>query len=333
MLRPAYRLTIGGRTVDTTGDPLASTVVGLSVSLTIDGPVDEAVLLLAQVGGLRPRPGDDATIELGYADGDGVLEKVITGRVGRVEGGLATSRVTIEGALAPLLRVYANETFEDRSAGQIVRDLAGRARVTVQAADDGPRFPAYVVDGRRGLLGHVRDLAELAGFDAYADQEGRLVFRRYGGGGTVHVLRRGRDVIGLDLRRAEPAAGAVELWGESPTGSQGAESWGWLTADASRSRGTAGSGTARVVERPVLRTAEAASAAARAALAELTRRATRGEAVLPGRPTLRLGDAVRLEETGPVDADGTFQVRRVTHRITKAAGFTTSVVFRPAEDR
>ena len=331
MLRPAYRLVIGGRTVDTTGDPLASTVVGLTVSLTMDGPVDEAVLLLAQVGGLRPRAGDDATIELGYADGSDGLAKVITGKVARVEGGLATSRVTVEGALAPLLRAHADETFESKKAGEIVRDLAGRGRAAVGQIDDGPRFPAYVVDGRRSLLRHVRDLAELAGFDAYADEQGRLVFRPFQAGNLVHVLRRGRDLIGVDVRRASPAAEAVEAWGESPTGSQGAESWGWLTPDASRSKGTAGSGTARLLERPVLRTAETANAAARAALAELSRRAVRGEAVLPGRPTLRLGDAVRLEETGAVDADGTFQVRRVTHRITKAAGFTTTVTFRPAE--
>lgn len=331
MLRPAYRLTIGGRTVDTTDEPRASTLVALSVSLGVDAPADAAVLVLGQVGGLRPRQGDEATVELGYADGSAGLAKVLTGTVASVEGGLPNARVTLEGALGPLLRTFVEETYESRTAGEIARDLAGKAGVAVADAEDGPRFPAYVVDGRRSALRHLRDLAALAGFDAWADERGRLVFKRFRNGESVHVLRRGRDLIALDVRRGQPAAASVEAYGESPTGAHGADSWGWLTADGAATRAVAGSGAKRLLERPVLRTAEAAGAAARAALAELTRRAVRGEAVLAGRPALRPGDAVRLEETGAVGADDTFQVRRVTHRITKAAGFTTTVGFRPAE--
>jgi phage protein D len=327
-LRPAYRLVIGGRTVDTTSDPRASTLVGLQVSLGLGAPADAATLVLAQVGGLRPRQGDDAAVELGYADGDGGLERVITGTVSSVEAGITTSRVTVEGGLGAMLRTFVDETFEGKKAGEIVRDLAGRGGAQVARVDDGPKFPAYVVDGRRSLLRHVRDLAALAGFDAYADEEGKLVFRRFQNGNTVHVLKRGRDLISLDLRRGGAAAGAVDAFGESPTGSQGAESWGWLTADGSRSKGSAGSGAKRLLELPVLRTADTTAAAARAALAELTRAAVRGEAVLAGRPQVRLGDAVRLEDTGAADADGTYQVRGVVHRLSKAAGFTTTVGFR-----
>ncbi|HVG43426.1 MAG TPA: hypothetical protein VM890_01810, partial [Longimicrobium sp.] len=122
---------------------------------------------------------------------------------------------------------------------------------------------------------------------------------------------------------------SVEAFGESPAGARGTEAWGWLTADSAATRAVAGSGARRLLERPVLRTPAAASAAARAALDALARGAVRGEAVLAGRPSLRPGDGVRLEETGAVDADGLYQARRVTHRITKAAGFTTTVGFRP----
>jgi len=327
-LRPAYRLAIGGRTVDTTDDPRASTLVALRVSLGLDAPADAATLVLAQVGGLRPRQGDDAAVELGYADGEGGLERVITGTVLGVEAGITTARVTVEGGLGAMLRAFVDETFESKTAGEIVRDLAGRGGARVGRVDDGPRFPAYVVDGRRSLLRHVRDLGGLVGFDAYADEGGKLVFRPFQNGNTVHVLKRGRDLISLELRRGGAPAGAVDAYGESPAGSQGAESWGWLTADGSRSKGSAGSGARRLLERPVLRTPDTTAAAARAALAQLTRAAVRGEAVLAGRPGLRLGDAVRLEDTGAADADGTYQVRTVVHRLSKAAGFTTTVGFR-----
>ncbi|HVG45620.1 MAG TPA: hypothetical protein VM890_12855, partial [Longimicrobium sp.] len=223
MLRPAYRLTIGGRTVDTTDEPRASTLVALSVSLGLDAPADAATLVLGQVGGLRPRQGDDAVVALGYADDTPALATVFTGKVAAVEGGLPVARVTLEGALAPLLRTFVDETYESKTAGEIARDLAGRAGVAVAEAEDGPRYPAYVVDGRRAALDHLRDLAALAGFDAWADERGRLRFHPFRGGGGTHALRRGRDLLALDVRRGAPAAASVEAFGESPAGARGTE--------------------------------------------------------------------------------------------------------------
>jgi phage protein D len=331
MLTPAYRLTLGGRRLDSVAAPRESTLLELCVQLDLDAPADAATLLLAQVGGIVPQRGNDVTLELGYADEEGSLTRVLTGKVASLRPGLAVNRVGVEGGIAPLLRLFVDETYEGRKAGEIARDLAGKASVTVAQADDGPSFPAYVVDGRRPAWHHLRDLASLAGCDAYADEQGRLVFRRFQRGNAVHVLRRGRDLISLEVRRTDPAAGRVEAWGESPAGSKGEEAWGWLTADASRSKGSSGSGARQLLERPVLRTPAAASAAAQAALTEIRRRSVRGEAVITGRPAVRLGDAIRLEETGAAGADGTFQVRSVTHRLSKTHGFTTAVGFRGAE--
>src|SRR5260221_10778694 len=72
MLKPAYKLTIGGKVVDTTDEPKASTVVDLAVYLDLDTPADAVQLTLGSVGFLKPKQDDDATIELGYADNGGV---------------------------------------------------------------------------------------------------------------------------------------------------------------------------------------------------------------------------------------------------------------------
>src|SRR5258708_8113663 len=71
MLKPAYKLTIGGNVVDTTDEPKASTVVDLAVYLDLDTPADAVQLTLGSVGFLKPKQDDDATIELGYADNGG----------------------------------------------------------------------------------------------------------------------------------------------------------------------------------------------------------------------------------------------------------------------
>lgn len=333
MLRPAYRVVIGDEVIDTTGEPRASTVVELTVRLDMDTPADGFTLLQGQVGGLRAAPGDDASIDLGYADGDNGLVRVITGTVVAVEPGLETKRIVGHSKADALLRTFTDKTFEDVTAGDIVRSLAGDAGVDVERVDDGPQLPAYVVDGRRNAARHLRDLAFLAGFDTYLTAEGGLVFEVFAGSRTVHVLKYGEHVLEAELARVRPRAGTVETWGESPGSSRGDESWAWLTKDFSPRRGTAGSGSpSLLVERPALRTAQAAATAATAIAEVLDERAVRGRVRIQGRPQVALGDLVRLEKFPPTagvdEIDGNYQVRGVCHRITKTGGLVTDLEFR-----
>jgi len=328
MLTPAYKLTLGDRVVDTTADAQASTVVELSVALDLDVPADACTLTFGEVGGFQPARGDDAVVELGYAD-DGALVRVLTGTVTAVEPGLETTRVLVHSPAHALLRTFADRTYEAKTAGQIARDLAQTADVEVARAEDGISFPAYVVDGRRSAWHHLRDLAALSGFDLYLDPEGRLVFERFAGGRTVHRFDHARHLLALDAVQAPARAAAVEAWGEGPGADRGDGSWAWLTKDFGGARGRAGSGSPTLLlERPALRTAQSAATAARAAQVTLARRAFRGRLVSLGRPQVLLGDALRLREVPRAALNERFQVRRVVHRIDKRGGFTTTVDFR-----
>jgi phage protein D len=329
-LSPAYRLTIGSKRIDTTDEPRASTLVALEIRLDLDVAVDGVTLLLGRAGTFKPAQDDKLVVELGYADPG--LERVLTGTVAAVEPGLTTIRVLGNGAARPLLSTFVDRTFESKSAGDVVRALAGEARVDVARSEDGVQLPAYVVDGRRPVAHHLRDLAELSGFDVYANDDGKLVFERFGGGRKVHVLEGGKHLLELDGRRRPPTAGAVEAWGVGGGGGRGGEAWAWLTKDFGPSKGTAGSGAPTVLlERAAIRTSTAARAAARAALTEIDRRALRGRLVTLGRPEIRLGDAIHLRETGEDALDARFQVRAVTHRLSKRRGFTTTIEFRSLE--
>ncbi len=331
MLTPAYKLTLGGQRVDTTDEPQASTVVDLEVALDMETPADRFTLVLGQVGSLNPEREDDATIELGDA-ADDELTQVMSGTVLTVSPGLETSRIVGLSAADALLRTYVDETFEAKKAGEIVRDLAGRAGVDVATAEDGIDFPAYVVDGRRSVYHHLRDLAELSGFDLYVDSDGELVFQRFAGGATAHVFKYAEHVIELETLETPPRAGQVEAWGESPGAARGEESWAWLTKDFDRYKGAAGSDEpALLLERPALRTREAAHTAAHAAYTALERRRLRGRLLTFGRPQVRLGDSIRLRELPDEELNTFFQVRSVTHRITKRGGFLTEIGFRSFE--
>jgi len=328
MLTPAYKLTIGNKLIDTTDEPKASTVVDVSVNLDMDTPADSFILVMGNVGRFRPAREDEAKIELGYADNGG-LTQVMVGAVVTVEPGLTTTRVVGHSATAKLLRTFVEQTYENKTAGAIVRDLAGKAGVEVATAEDGITFPAYVIDGRRSVCHHMRDLADLCGFDIYINADGKLVFEKFIGGKTVHVFEFAKHIVELKAEKSNPRAERVEAFGESRAGQNGDESWAWLTEDFSGAKGQAGAGDPLLLlERPALRSRDGARTAADALMTAIQRRTLRGRLLSLGRPEVKLGDAIRLSGMADDALNTNFQVRSVTHRITKLGGFTTTVGFR-----
>jgi phage protein D len=327
MLKPAYKLTIGGKVVDTTDEPKASTVVDLAVYLDLDTPADAAQLTLGNVGFLKPKQDDDAIIELGYADNGGFTQ-VMAGKVTAVDAGLTTTRILIHSASNLLLRTFVDQTYENKTAGAIVHELADAASVDVASASDGIQFPAYVVDGRRAVCHHIRDLADLCGLDSYINPGGKLVFEEFSGGKTVHVLEYAKHIFKLDVLQNSAPDAEVVAFGESPGASRGDQSWAWLTKNFGTFKGSSGSGApTALLERPALRTAQAAQIAANAALRAVERQTVKGTVMIAGAPKVALGDAVRLSGVPNGALNNTYQVRSVTHRITKMRGFTTAVGF------
>jgi phage protein D len=328
MLSPAYKLTIGEKQVDTTRDPKASTVTDLTVRLDMDTPADSMTILLGQVNGLHPSVGDDTTVSLGYSDNGGVSQ-VMTGEVTRVEPNVTTKRVVAHSPAEILLRSFTENTYEGKNAGEIVNDLASQASVEVETADDGIDFPAFVVDGQRSFYQHMKNLADLCGFDLYFNADGKLIFEEFTTGNQVHVFQYAKDVVRWSDAASPAQAGTVEAWGESPVDSQGFDSWGWLTKDFSGSEGTAGSGDPHyLLQQPALRTGKAAQTAADAARTMMRRNMLRGRLLSLGQAGVQLGDAIQLRGMPEGAINQTFQVRSVTHHISKSRGFTTAVGFR-----
>ena len=326
LLKPAYKLTIGDKIVDTTDEPQASTVVALVVDLDLAAPADSFTLTLGQVGGFQPRRDDDAKIELGFED---ELTQVMAGKVVTADNGLTTRRVIGHGAARLLLAASATETFLSLTAGQIVERLAERAAVPVERAEPGITFPAYVIDGRRNLYRHLHDLADLCGFDLYINSAGKLVFAPFRSGNAIHIFEFGKQIIELEMEQRPPLAGQVQVFGESAGGGQGDNAWAWLTKDFSGLKGTGGDAQpVLLLEQAVARTGEAAQAVAEAAFTRLTRQRLRGTLLSTGQPKVKLGDAIELRGLPDTAANGTFQVRRVRHTIDKTRGFTTRIGFR-----
>ncbi len=325
LLHPAYKLIIGDKIVDTTDEPQASTAVSLTVRLDMDTPADSFTLLLGQVGGFQPQRDDEARIELGFRDD--ALTLVMVGQVISAESGLTVRRVVGHSPAHKLLRSFTNQTYEAKSAGDIVSDLANQVGVAVARVESGILFPAYVVDGRCSFYHHMRALADLCGFDLYLNAEGRLIFAPFRSGNTIHIFDYAKQIVELEHQQTPPIAGEVQAWGEGPGSSD--DTWAWLTKDFSGRKGAAGAGSPiHLLERPALRTAEAAQTAADAAHARLTRQTLRGTLLSTGQPKVKLGDAIQLRNLPDASMNSNFQVRSVTHHIDKVSGFTTRIGFR-----
>jgi hypothetical protein len=228
-----------------------------------------------------------------------------------------------------LLATTAGETFESMTAGQIVANLADRAGLAVARAEPGIMLPAYVVDGRRSVYRHLRDLAELCGFDLYINSDGEVVFAPFRSGNAIHIFDYGKQIIELEIEQRPPLAGQVQVWGESAGGDQGDGSWAWLTKDFSGLKGTGGEAQpVLLVERAALRTGEIAQSAAEAAFATLERQRLRGTLLSTGQPQVKLGDAIEVRRLPDETFNGTYQVRSVRHHLDKRRGFTTRIGFR-----
>ena len=328
ILTPAYKLVIGDRKVDTTDEPRASTVDLLQVDLDIEAPADSLTLRLGNVGGLSPKRKDDATVELGYVE-DSSLTLVFPGEVACVEPNLQSTRIIALSPAQKLLEAYREETFEFKTAGDIVKKIAEDAGIIVAQTEPGALLPAYVVDGKRSGYAHLRDLADLTGYDLFFNPSGELVYRRTIFTTTLHVFEFAKQIIELEVRQSEPAAASVEAWGESVGTSQGEESWAWLVKDFSSSKGTAGTGAVKLLlERPALRTGQLAQLAAEGALANFQANGIRGRLLTFGRPQVKSGDSLRIKDAPDTRVNGDFRVRAVHHRITKKKGFTTEIEFR-----
>jgi phage protein D len=331
MLTPAYKLTIGNKVIDTTDNPQASTVVDLKVSLDMETSADSVTVLLGRVGKFKPQRDDAIKVELGYADEKNSLTQVVSGTIAEADPTLVHTRLVAYSPAVLLLRTFVDHTYEKTTAAEIVKDLCKKSGVDVATADDGITFPAYVVDGRRSAYHHLEDLAALCGVDVYVNADGKLVFEKFLGGKTVHVLEFAKHILDLQVRQTTASAGQVQAWGESPGAGKGDEAWAWLTKDFGGLKGTSGSATpTALLERSVLRTAAAAATAAQAEFTRVSRRALRGRVVTWGSPQIKLGDAVHLSNVPDNPADTPVQVRSVTHRIDKRRGFMSSIEFRSA---
>lgn len=309
-------------------DPWRRSLVSLRVEAGLGPLVDAAEIELSpDTRAPTVAMGDQGTISIGY--GDTGAKPVFTGSVDglrrRIPG---YTRIVATNGGSVLARQRVNQSYEQQSAGDVVKDLAGRAGVSAGRIESGVSLPFFVVDDRRGSYAHIAELARRCGFVTYFDTEGKLCFTALSAGEPVRTFRYAVDVLSLDALEASPEVGAVTVWGEGAAGSQGQDAWSWLVKDPSPVTGSAGSGTPAINRGDrALRSAEAVDGAARSIVAGGARRKVTGRVLVPGAPEAVVGATIEIADAPQSELNGRFFVVGVQHQYTKGAGFLSVIHF------
>jgi hypothetical protein len=325
---PGLEVSFGGASAD----DWAAALVSVAVEAGVAPAVDAADVVLATGGGVDVALRDAGSVALGF--GDSGADAVFAGTVGAIHRSLSgeTRIVAVNGGAA-LAALRLNRSYEKRTVGDIVRDLASEAGVDAGSIEDGPTLPFYVVDdGRSGWM-HVGDLAAKSGFLARFAPDGSLDVGPASEGEPAQTFTFAQDVLALDAAECPPVAGAITVVGEGAAGTQGDAAWSWLVKDPSGVTGTAGSGDpARLLRDRSLRTLDAASGAAEATAARAAAGATTARLLVAGAPKATVGATVAVVGTPDGALDGTYVVRGVRHRYAKREGFASLLLLSRSGD-
>jgi len=291
--------------------------------------------------------GDPVTLELGF---DGSRELVFTGEIAVAQPGLSGVRVIALGRMNALMQLRAAAFYERRTAGDIVKDLAGRAGVDIGTVEDGPELPRYAVDRRLTGHAHCRELADRLGFELYTNREGKLMFRGLGaassldagplgavssalglGGGERYEY--GKHLLAAQARRALPAVERVEVGGESPMSAEGDTAAHWLTPEGDDYRGEAGAGDSpRLVVDMAARTKDLATRFAQGYRITARRPSIAVNACILGRPSLDLGDSISIAGAGDDLINGACYIQAIRHHLSREGGYRTEVRLIPESE-
>ncbi|HLL54857.1 MAG TPA: hypothetical protein VK447_14985, partial [Myxococcaceae bacterium] len=166
-LSPRFSLKLGS--LESDSDHPAGGPSYFAVDRSLEIPADGLRVVLAERGEVAP--GDVAELQLGDEDG---LERVFTGTIVEVRPHAAGTEIFAAGTVLALLELRASSLYQEQTAGDIARDLIGKAGLSEGDISDGVSLPRFAVERRRSAFPQLKGLAARLGFDVFSDREGKI---------------------------------------------------------------------------------------------------------------------------------------------------------------
>jgi hypothetical protein len=341
-LKPRFSFTAGSLKSDS--DSPVAAPSRFVVERGLDVPLDGLRVLLGDSGGVAA--GDAVELDLGDEDG---LERVFTGSVAEMRPRLGGCQLVCVGTMLALVELRVSSFYEDKSAGDVVRDLVGQASLDEGQIEDGFTLPRYAVERRLGAHAQLRRLAERLGYSLFSDREGKVHFRGVGAaaslssggiGGALSsaasavagalglgsgALAYGKHLLAADAALQPSFNRTITVGGESPMSGQGDDKSFWLTAKDSDYEDSSGSGDEWLITDNAARTKDMAGRFAAGYAAAFRRRTATVRLSVLGMPTLELGDSLSASDTPESGLNAKGTVTSLRHRFGERDGFVTDV--------
>jgi hypothetical protein len=316
----AYKITIGSSTFKSQDNTILKE---LMVNSALNIPVNSAEISIANIDGADIKLGDPVTIELGA---DGNTKTVFTGKVGAVAAALNLTQIVAVSGVEPLTRNYCDMTFENKSAGEIFKQMMAISNAATGKVEDGVKFSRYVITNGKNIWQHLKLLSQYSGTDLYTDAGDKVNFIKYQKSSGI-TFTYGETILEAEKETVAPPIDGIEVFGESPAGQgQSDEANFWFKKDEVIGRAGKTSGT--VIRRSVFaaRNKNLCDTIAANLFDDANIKATGRVVVLNGE-SIELGRTITLKNVPVKGIDGSYKVTAMKHLLNEQSGFTTEILW------
>lgn len=312
MLAPAYTVRMGSQ-------EWSEQVLEIRVLLGTGPSVDAATVVLPSTPAFKGAPGDAALVTL---DSGERREPVFAGSIDRIRRTPTTIVLSLINAGGTLARMRPASTFEQITAGKLVRELCTEAKVDAGDIDDGVSLPFYVADPERTGWQHAARVAGWGGAMVTVSTENKVDVTVIDATRATCALRFGRELLSYAFDTRESYIDTFATAGESGVGDASDEKVLRTTADFFGGNRPSGPGPGSSWQSvPALRTAKAAAtaSAARKRVYDATREVGQFTAFLL--PHLRPGTVIEVQDLPSIPV-APYWVQRVEHTVSAAGALT-----------
>lgn len=354
MYRTNLKVTVGGWSIDTLGDPitefiafetkLAMKALGDICSIAIHampasqprlveraiGEVSEGQELKEtafsiQIRGNAIKQGDQIIVELTAGELSG---NVISAEVRAIQSSFGHTEIEGVTGMHKLAGTRINQVYENQTLAQIINDLADQAGVDTGEIETGSTYSYFVIHESKNLLRYILDLAMREGMDFYFETDNKLTLKKFNKTRADHIFRFGIDILDLQVFGHQPTTDHILIYGESPSSNQGSDTWHWIAKDISPFQSEVGQGSKTLaIQDGAVRTKDAADNFAVSKLGAIKDQSTWGRLKILGNPMVKLADAIEIKDCEKPELNGLFKVTEVRHILNKQEGYLTYIGF------
>jgi hypothetical protein len=273
--------------------------------------------------------GDPVELKLNNGETEARVLKGTVDAVRRTAAGLEVTAIDAGGLLS---RYRPATTYENVTAGSLIRSLASDAGAETSSLETGSELSFYVADPGRTAWEHVARVCGWLGALATVSDANKIESKVVQTNTADFALRYGREILAVDQTQRAAGFDSYTVAGESGVGSAASPKARQPVTDFFKGRRPAGPGAgSRWDFEPALRTTAAAAKAGSARQRAYEASLGAGKLTAFLLPQARPGQVMEIQDAPDGLASGVVWIRRVRH-VVSADGALTTAWFSPGSD-